>query len=83
MNTVLRQLHPYVDKAVGDIVHEKLGAIFGGLALKKFGIASIALEHFSLGPPPKITGIKAWCAAALGGMRACMRGTCCITSPRC
>jgi hypothetical protein len=64
VNTVVRQLHPYVDKAVADIVHAKLRDTFASLNLKKFGVASIALEHFSLGVPPKIAGIKAWCAAA-------------------
>ena len=57
----MRQLWPYIDKAVADIVHtqvkeqlEKLGS------LKKFGIAEIGLQHFSLGPPPVLGGIKLW-----------------------
>ncbi len=63
MNTVVRQLWPNVDKAAGDIVHAKLAEVFATLQLKKFGVASIALRHFSLGPPPKLGGIKAWRAA--------------------
>ena len=62
MNTVLRQLWPFVDKVVSDAVHAKLAETFRTLNLKKFGMASLKLEHFSCGPPPKLGGIKTWCA---------------------
>ena len=59
-NTILRQLFPFIDKAVGDIVHAQVLKALGGLALGKYGISKIALTHFSLGPAPKLAGVKTW-----------------------
>ena len=61
LNTVVRQLWPCVDKAAGDIVHAKLRDVLGGLSLSKYGISKVELTHFSLGPPPKLAGVKVWC----------------------
>jgi len=59
-NTILRQLFPCIDKAVGDIVHAQVLKALGGLALGKYGIRKVALTHFSLGPAPKLAGLKTW-----------------------
>jgi hypothetical protein len=73
INDFVRQLWPYIDKAVADIVHaqvkeqlEKLGS------LKKFGIAEVGLQHFSLGPAPMLGGIKLWPADVSPPSAVCM-----------
>ena len=69
LNTLVRTLWPYLDKAVATEVHAKAREELGKLSLAKFGVASpIQLSHFSLGPPLKLGGVKvhdAGCADAL------------------
>jgi hypothetical protein len=54
----VRQLWPYLDKAVATEVHAKAREELGKLSLAKFGIKSLSLSHFALGPPLKLCGVK-------------------------
>lgn len=47
---------------VREIVEQSVGPILQGVQkkVKALGIKKIEIKHFSLGKPPKITGIKAW-----------------------
>ena len=55
---MVRQLWPYLNKAVGTEVHAKAREELGKLQLAKFGVSSVSLSHFSLGPPLKLGGVK-------------------------
>ena len=58
LNTLVRQLWPYLDKAVAAQVHAKAREELGKLSLSKFGVNSVSLSHISLGPPLKLGGVK-------------------------
>lgn len=56
---------PFVNlpQFVNDIVRAQVGPILQGIEgkLRSVGVMKVEIKHFSLGKPPKITGIKAWC----------------------
>ena len=57
----MRQLWPHIDKAVADIVHAQVKtqlATLGSLSI--YGVSSVTLQQFALGPSPQIGGVKVW-----------------------